>query len=517
MLVPSQILDGYHLIRPIGRGGFGEVWLSRLEATGELRALKFLPASDPEQLERELAALIQYRSVALELQCPNLLSIEHVNRTESGLFYTMPLADGTTVDAEKDISWQPWTLAVLIAHRKSQSMWFSAEEIREIIVPLINAVQQLSDAGVVHRDIKPENILFIGGRPSLGDVSLLTADCETLTRRGTPGYVAPSWYLESGGNPDMWGLATTLYSLITGNPPDKVGRAAFLWPPQGEVSVDQDAWNRFHRIILRATSEQAVERYLRFDDFAAALSLQQNAEPTVSRARAGKRAKPAIYALGLVMLLIFGGIAWWSYHRGGSVASSPVVPNAAPLSTSAEFEAAMTSTGKEFEKLFADAQKNILRSSKNKPTIERFNGLLQKIKKADSVDQVDEILNEIDLTIPSILDELYVPSNERLNETVKQLDAVACRPTTLAKNADEEFRGGRVTDPLRDRVYKFQDQVGQIIGIHSQERANLSNLLNDVVVGAESRLNARQTNDGTSHWERIYKLCESIEKKLTRD
>ena len=266
MLQAGDILDGYRLIRTIGRGGFGEVWLCQLEATGEYKALKFLSARDSSQIEQELKALIRYRVVASQIQCHYLVPIEHVNRVEHGLFYTMPLADGASELAVDDSRWKPRTLAAVIDTRKTAPMWFTPEEVQSIMLPLIEVAQKLSDAGVIHRDIKPENILFIGGRPCLGDVSLLAGDVESITRRGTPGYAAPSWYLESGGNPDMWGLATTFYTLITGNAPDKMGRAAYRWPPQGKENVDVGEWTRFFRIIYRATNEYPGERYLHAKD-----------------------------------------------------------------------------------------------------------------------------------------------------------------------------------------------------------------------------------------------------------
>ena len=138
---------------------------------------------------------------------------------------------------------------------------------------------------------------------------------------------APSWYLETGGNPDMWGIATTLYSLITGNAPDKLGRAAFLWPPQGEQSVDREAWNRFHRAILRATHEQATERFLSFKALASALeSTRETGAPTLPadigpsqpvQKRFGPFAKT--FALILLVIVIFlsmpAFIRWYEWRR----------------------------------------------------------------------------------------------------------------------------------------------------------------------------------------------------------
>ena len=268
----SQILDGYRLIRFLGRGGFGEVWLCRSEAMGDYRALKWIPATNADRLEKEYESLLHFRNAAARLRSPHLVSIEHVNRNEAGLYYVMPLADGLTTQDPSDPAWQPLSLSAKIHAQTDQPQWFTSAEILSQILPVLQALQTLSDAGLVHRDVKPENILFFNGQPCLGDISLLGADASVITRRGTPGYATPSWY--AGGHPDMYGAAATLYTLLTGNSPDKMARAAFLWPPQGEkfLTVSERAeWKRFHRIIRRATEEKVSERFVDFAAMAAHL------------------------------------------------------------------------------------------------------------------------------------------------------------------------------------------------------------------------------------------------------
>src|SRR5690606_29014050 len=72
--------------------------------------------------------------------------------------------------------------------------------------------------------------------------------------------------------PDMWGLAATLYTLLTGHPADKLGKSAYFWPPQGEKSVHRETWLSLHRLVLAATHEQKADRLPDLDAFAAGLA-----------------------------------------------------------------------------------------------------------------------------------------------------------------------------------------------------------------------------------------------------
>jgi serine/threonine protein kinase len=180
----------------------------------------------------------------------------------------MPLADGHGAANPEDPEWVPWTFERMVHER--HGAWFSSKEIAELMAPVLDGLQAISDAGLVHRDVKPANILFLGGRPCLADISLLGEDSTSITRRGTPGYAAPSWYVESGGSPDMFGAATTLYTLLTGNAPDKLGRSRFWWPPQGEASLSTTEhleWKRMHAVIRRAVEEKPGERFVDFRAF----------------------------------------------------------------------------------------------------------------------------------------------------------------------------------------------------------------------------------------------------------
>ncbi|MEX2580600.1 MAG: hypothetical protein WD342_16200 [Verrucomicrobiales bacterium] len=188
------------------------------------------------------------------------------------------------------------TFHFYLRHKGRLPLRLRSRTVIALMVPVLEGLQMLTEAGLVHRDVKPDNILFFDGRPSLGDISLLGADAAMVTRRGTPGYVTPSWYL--GGHPDMFGAAATLYSLLTGNAPDRMGRSAFLWPPQGKESLtpaERSEWKRLHAVIRRALEEEVSERFVDFAAMKSALSGHQAA--TVAPPR--RRRKTLVAVLGL--------------------------------------------------------------------------------------------------------------------------------------------------------------------------------------------------------------------------
>ena len=84
----------------------------------------------------------------------------------------------------------------------------------------------------------------------------------------------------------MYGVAATLYHLLTGNSPDKMGRSNFLWPPQGEKSLtpqDRSAWTHLHRVIRHACEDMPTERYVDFRAMAEALNPLAASQKTLSR------------------------------------------------------------------------------------------------------------------------------------------------------------------------------------------------------------------------------------------
>ena len=208
----------FTLIKPLGRGGMGEVWLAQDVRLNEPVALKFLPPevrADPaalDDLRRETAR-------SHRLTHPNIVRIHDLHEESGGLaFIAMEYVDGPT-------------LAGLRLEQPGRVL--SWEFLCPIVQQLCAALDYAHGERVIHRDLKPANVMVDGkGRLKLADFGIAATVSDSVSRvsgrqntGGTLPYMSPQQL--AGKHPqtadDIYALGATLYELLTSKPPFYTG------------------------------------------------------------------------------------------------------------------------------------------------------------------------------------------------------------------------------------------------------------------------------------------------------
>jgi hypothetical protein len=229
--VLPKVMADHELVRFIGGGAYGEVWLAR-NVIGLYRAFKIIRREkfrDDAPFQREFRGLQKFMPVSTGH--PGLVQILHVgkNEPEGFFFYIMEPGDdetaGQTIDPE---NYTPKSFATLVRNRGRLPV---AEAI-DLILPLCDALDYLHGQSLIHRDIKPANIIFVKGAPKLADIGLVTevsVEDRDVSWVGTDGYIPP----EGPGSAmaDVYSLGKVLYVLALGADPRS-------WPALSETLLE---------------------------------------------------------------------------------------------------------------------------------------------------------------------------------------------------------------------------------------------------------------------------------------
>lgn len=226
IVAAGQIVGAkYELVRFLGRGSMGEVWVARHRGLGEDVALKLLlPSPGHDQVEDPGTAAARFR---FEARIAARLSrkTRHIVRVtdhgdEGGLPYlVMELLEGQTLDKR------------LLLHST-----LPPAEVASIVAQIARALQGAHAEGVVHRDLKPANVFLARDEDGSLLVKLLDFGIARATRTlhtgsmlttapgvvfGTPGYMSPEQALvpKVDYQCDLWALATVAYEALCGELP----------------------------------------------------------------------------------------------------------------------------------------------------------------------------------------------------------------------------------------------------------------------------------------------------------
>ena len=196
---PPYFVD-FEVLRCIGEGGFGQVWMARNRFDEQLYSIKVLCADEDIELE----AIKLFRKVK---DLSHLVPILHVGEAEGSIYYVMPLADDVANDGRAGERYQPHSLDLHVnIHGK-----LDTDESLDLGFCMMSALAEIHRAGFVHRDLRPENILRFDGVWRLADPGLLTTINSDSPLAGSDERVRT---LGNSTQADLFGLARTLEDVM---------------------------------------------------------------------------------------------------------------------------------------------------------------------------------------------------------------------------------------------------------------------------------------------------------------
>ena len=265
----GQQLAHYKILKEIGRGGMGEVYLAEDTKLGRRVALKLLPAYFTKD-EQRVRRFQQEARAASALNHPNILTIYEIGQTDAIYFIATEFIEGETLRQRLCHSTVP------------------LREALEIATQTASARAAAHQAGLVHRDIKPENIMLrpdglvkvldfglvkLTEDPGAVDTTLptqLKVDTNPGMVMGTASYMSPEQARGSAvdARTDGWSLGVVLYEIIAGRIPFEGSNsneilASILSDKQALplARYTRDVPPELERIVEKAVSKNRDERY----------------------------------------------------------------------------------------------------------------------------------------------------------------------------------------------------------------------------------------------------------------
>ncbi|MFZ0714205.1 serine/threonine-protein kinase [Mycobacterium sp.] len=348
----GEAFAGFTVLRVLGAGGMGTVYLAAHPRLPRQDALKVLPTqwtADPQYRAR----FLREADLTASLSHPNILGVHDRGEYDGQLWISMDYVGGT--DASRLV-------------REHHPNGLPVGEALEIITAVASALDYAHQRGLLHRDVKPANILLDpqAQRIFLADfgIARLIDDPAGLTATnmavGTMAYAAPEQLRGEplDGRTDQYALACTAFDLLTGAPPYVDSNPAVVITKHVAAPVPSLGERRpelavLDPVLARAMAKSPTDRYPSCRDFARELSALVSPPsghvhppppapppglpapaPTLmtSPSRVSRPtliASLAVTALLLVAAAVFAGVTFVQHHdRAGSTPSTATAATA---------------------------------------------------------------------------------------------------------------------------------------------------------------------------------------------
>jgi DNA helicase-2/ATP-dependent DNA helicase PcrA len=237
----------YEIIKWLGGGAFGDVYLARDKILDKNFAIKVSRIS-----EKELNILVKEAKILSELEHPNIVRFYTIDIIENKIVLVMEYVEGESL------------------RKIIEKGNLDFEKIKNITAEILDALSYAHKKGFLHRDIKPENILIDkNGNVKITDFGLAAifkGSILSLSFAGTPIYLAPEgWEGKYLPQTDIFGVGCILYEMLTGNPPfkgdnflelkEKIEKGKYT-PLSSKIPLN------FRMVIKKALEPEISKRYV---------------------------------------------------------------------------------------------------------------------------------------------------------------------------------------------------------------------------------------------------------------
>ena len=250
----------YEIIRPIGKGAMGEVFLGRDPNINRLTAIKtvhFEETFAPEDIEQIKGKFFREAESAGTLSHPHIVTIYDAGEDGDSAYIAMEFLEGST----------------LLRFARRQRLLPLRKLIR-YMVQVAEALEYAHSQGVIHRDIKPANIILMqSGQIKITDFGIAhiatSSQTQTGVVKGTPYYMSPEQFSgqKVDGRSDIFSLGTTMFQLLTGTLPFYAESPALLmnqimnFPHPNPRAINPRIVPQMVAIVDKALAKERESRY----------------------------------------------------------------------------------------------------------------------------------------------------------------------------------------------------------------------------------------------------------------
>ncbi|RMG12156.1 MAG: serine/threonine protein kinase, partial [Planctomycetota bacterium] len=254
----GKVIDGCKVVRKLGQGGMGVVYLAEHESLGQEFVLKILNPS-LTGAEDTVERFFREAQACAQLNHPGIVAIQNVGQEGEYYYIRMEYVEGETLED--------------VIRKEKQLEWRRATE---YAIDVADALSHAHQKGMIHRDIKPENIMLTPkGEVKVMDFGLAkhvhSSAKVSVTGQivGTPFFMSPE---QAGGKPtdarsDIYSLGVTLYYLTTGVKPfngknlQEIFLKHFFYAPESPKVYNESLPEALCEVIKRCLKKKKKERY----------------------------------------------------------------------------------------------------------------------------------------------------------------------------------------------------------------------------------------------------------------